>query len=193
MKNLALRAALLCFLLSGLSACIQRPPSSQSKRDGVDRASMKGVLLKEVPGSAARQVRAVYANSAELAAIDYQPRSPRPGDRVTVTFYYRVLEETDEDWKIFVHVDNRGGATNRINGDHWPAGDKYRTSSWRKGEIVKDVWTFKVPSHFQGEGLDLWTGFYQVGKDDRWPLTNKSDVRHDGQNRVLAATIAMAK
>jgi hypothetical protein len=31
------------------------------------------------------------------------------------------------------------------------------------------------------------------GKDDRWPLTNKSEVQNDGQNRVLAATIAVAR
>jgi len=140
-----------------------------------------------------RNLRARYGAAVELAAIDYQPRSPRPGDTVHVSFFYRVLEETDDDWKIFVHVDNRGGSVDRINGDHWPVKDKYRTANWKKGEIVRDEWSFKIPGYYKGDGLDVWTGFYMPGKDDRWPLTNKSEVQNDGQNRVLAATIAVAR
>jgi len=192
MKTLALRVVPLCALV-GLVACIQRPPTSSQRREGVNRSSLQDALLKEVPASVARPVRAIYGGSVELAAVDFQPRYPRRGDTVSVSFYYRVLDETDDDWKIFVHVDSRGGPGDRINGDHWPVDDKYRTNAWRKGEVIKDVWSFRVPSDFQGDGLDLWTGFYPVGKDDRWPLTNKSEVQNDGQNRVLAATIPVAK
>ncbi|HEY3447424.1 MAG TPA: hypothetical protein VGK67_13720 [Myxococcales bacterium] len=194
MKTYLPRALALLALVS-LAACIQRPESPREQRENIDRAGLGtlGIILKAVPDGAGRNLRARFGDAVELVAVDHQPRSPKPGDTVNVAFYYRVVDETDDDWKIFVHVDNRGGAVDRINGDHWPAKDKYRTSSWKKGEIVRDDWSFKVPGSYQGDGLDVWTGFYMPGKDDRWPLTNKSEVQNDGQNRVLATTVVVAK
>lgn len=193
MKTSALCALALVATL-GLLSCIQRPQSPREQRENLDRTGLKsqGIILGQVP-EAGRALRARYGDAVELAAVDFQPRSPKPGDTVNMSFYYRVLDETDDDWKVFVHVDNRGGSVDRINGDHWPAKDKYRTSAWKKGEVVRDDWSFKVPGYYQGDGLDVWTGFYMPGKDDRWPLTNKSEVQNDGQNRVLAVTIVVAK
>ncbi|MGC4121712.1 MAG: hypothetical protein QM765_45475 [Myxococcales bacterium] len=194
MKTYLPRALALTALVS-LAACIQRPESPREQRESVDRAGLKtqGVVQSQPPDSPVRTLRARFGDAVELVAVDFQPRQPKPGDAVNVAFYYRVVDETDDDWKIFVHVDNRGGQVDRINGDHWPAKDKYRTSNWKKGEVVRDDWTFRVPGYYQGEGLDLWTGFYMPGKDDRWPLTNKNEVQNDGQNRVLAATVVVAK
>ncbi|MBI5545041.1 MAG: hypothetical protein HY901_14210 [Deltaproteobacteria bacterium] len=189
-KTLAILLALAS--LSGLGACIQRPPSPREKRESFDRSGLNDILLKSPP-SLPRRVGAVYGNAVELMGMEHSPQLPKAGDSVDVTFYYRVLDEADEDWKIFVHVDDPGGRGDRINADHWPANGRYNSRVWRKGEIVKDVWTFKVPGYYQGEGLNLWTGFYQPGKDDRWPLVNKSEVQNDGQNRVLAGTVPVGR
>lgn len=196
MTTSALRGPLAILLtisaLAGLAACIERPPSPRERRDRYDRKRLDDVLLTNVP-SPARPVGAVFGDAVQLVGVDFSPRSPKAGDSVEVTFYYRVLDETDDDWKVFVHVDDRGGRADRINGDHWAANGRYPTSAWRKGDVVKDVWSFKVPGYYQGEGLDLWTGFYQPGKDDRWPLINKTEVQNDGQNRVMAGTIPVGR
>lgn len=189
-RSLAVLLALTALL--GLTACIQRPTSPREKRDRFDRSRLGDVVLKEVPPFSKR-VGAVFGGSAELVGVELKPATARPGDTVEVTYLFRVLDEAEEDYKVFVHVDDRGGRGERINADHWPAGGRYPTSAWRKGEVVRDVWSFKVPGHYQGEAFDLWTGFYQPGKDDRWPLTNRQAVQNDGQNRVLAATLPVAR
>ncbi len=189
MRTHCLAAGALAALLTN-AACIERPPSPRDGRIQFDRGRLSDLLLHEVPGSAKR-VGAVFGEAVELAAVEFSPARPKPGDAVAVDYYFRVLEESEEDFKVFVHIDDRGGQAERINGDHWPAAGRYPVKVWRKGEIVKDRWSFRVPSYYNGEGFELWTGFYQPGKDDRWPLANRSEVRNDGQNRVLAASVPM--
>jgi hypothetical protein len=187
-----LHILLLSLALGCLAGCIERPPSPRETREKFDRSHLEEILLKSAPAYAKR-VGANFGDSVELMGVDWEPRVAHAGERVQVSFYFRVIDEADEDWKIFVHVDDHGGHGDRINADHWPAGRRYSTKVWRRGEVVKDTWSFNVAGNYQGEGLDLWTGFYQEGKDDRWTLTNKADVRNDGVNRVLAAMIPVAR
>lgn len=168
--------------------CIERAPTPRSRRTNFSRKGLGDVLLREAPATGTK-VGAIYGDAVELLGVDFSPARPKPGETVEVTFLYRVLREADEDYKVFVHVDGRGGRPERINGDHWPASGRYPTGVWRKGDVIKDRWSFKIPSYFDGDALDMWTGFYQPGKDDRWPLTNRNAVRHDGANRVLAASV----
>jgi hypothetical protein len=174
------------------AGCIERAPTPRDRREKFGRSGLSSVILSEAPVPA-RRVGAIFGESVELVGIDYRPALPKPGDKVEVTYYWRVLDEADVDYKVFVHVDDRGGRSNRINADHWPAGGKYPTGVWRRGEVILDRWSFRVPGYYEGEALNLWTGFYQPGKDERWPVTNRTQVQHDGQNRVLAATIKMAR
>jgi hypothetical protein len=176
--------------LTLLAACIERPPSPRDVRIKFDRSRLGDVLLREPP-SPQKRVGAMFGDAVELVGLDWHPQTPKPGDAVAVDFYYRVAEESEDDYKIFVHIDDRGGRSERINADHWPAGGHYPVRAWRRGDLIRDQWTFKVPSYYTGEALDLFTGFYPPGKDDRWPITNREKVQHDGQNRVLAATIPM--
>ena len=184
-KILALIALL---SLAGLASCIERPASPREKRERFDRSGMNDVVLREAPAFPKR-VGAIFGDAVELMGIDFQPAEPHAGDSVEVSFYYRVIDEAEEDWKIFVHVDDHGGHGDRINKDHWPANERYRTNYWRRGEFVKDTWKLSIPGYYQGDGYDLWTGFYQEGKDDRWPLSNRATVQNDGQNRVLAGMV----
>jgi hypothetical protein len=188
MRTLLLSSALAALLSS--AACIERPPSPRDSRLRFDRSRLGEVVLREAPSSQKR-VGAIFGDSVELVGAESSPSRPRPGDSVTVDFYFRVVDESEEDYKVFVHIDDRGGQAERINADHWPAGGLYPVKTWRKGEVVRDRWTFKVPSYYSGDTLEVWTGFYQPGKDDRWPLINRNDVRNDGQNRVMALAISM--
>ncbi len=177
---------LLAFVVAG---CIERPPSPRARRENFDRSRLGEVLMTSLPPSSGPG--AIFGDSVQLVRVETNPPAVKPGDKVEVTFVFKVLEEVDENYKIFVHIDPRGGDGGRINGDHWPADEKYPTNVWRRGEVIRDRWTFTVPSHSRATALDLWTGFYQPGKDDRWPVSNRNEVRTDGNNRVLAHSIPM--
>jgi hypothetical protein len=176
----------------GLSACIERPASPRERRDRFERNGLTDVLLTSAP-SFPKRVGANFDNAAELMGLEVDPPVPHAGDTVKITYYFRAMEEADEDYKVFVHVDDRAGHGDRINADHWPANGHYPTSVWHRNDIIKDVWTFKIPGYYQGDALDLWTGFYQPGKDERWPVVNKNEVQNDGQNRVLSVTVPVAR
>jgi hypothetical protein len=181
---------LLAFLVAPLllAGCIERAPTPASRRSEFKRSSLGDVILTSVP-IAGQSVGAVFGSAAELAGVDYSPAHPKPGDKVEVTFYYRALAEADEDYKVFVHIDAHGSQAARINKDHWPASGRYPTGVWRWNDVVVDRWSFNVPSSFDGDAFEIWTGFYQPGKDERWPLTNRGSVQNDGQNRVRAVSI----
>lgn len=184
---LLLPASLALLVLA--AACIERPASPRTRREKFDRSGLSDVLLTSLPPTTAPG--AVFGEALQLVKVEVNPPAPSPGDRVEVSYYFRVLDEVDEDYKIFVHIDDRAGRESRINGDHWPSKGRYPTGAWRRGEVVRDAWTFTVPPGAAGAMLDVWTGFYQPGKDDRLAVTNRNEVRTDGNNRVLAVTVAV--
>ncbi len=183
-----LLALLSCLAAAALCSCIERPVSIRNQRDRFDRSALSDVVSNQAP-TPMRRVGAIFGDDVELYGVDWSPARPKPGDQVQVTYYFRVIDETEENYKVFVHVDDHAGHAERINADHWAAQERYPLKMWRRGEFVRDTWSFKIPKWFDGEALDLWTGFYPPGKDDRWPLSNKGEVTNDGQNRVLAASL----
>jgi hypothetical protein len=187
----------LCLVV--LTGCIERAQQPHNERQEFDRTGIRDLIVPSIPPNA-HPVGAKFGNAGdqvELAAVAFDPPAAGPGASVKVTFFYRVLDnEPGENWKAFVHIeDGRGG---RINGDHWPTGQgslsaagRYPMSVWRRGEIIRDEWSFSVPSYSDVEKLDFWTGLYNPYRDDRLPLTNASQVANDGQNRVMAGSLGL--
>lgn len=189
-----MRQALLtgALALAAVAGCIERAPTPADKRAQFDRSRVRPFLLDALP-STAQPVGALFGNSVELAAYDFFPRQPRPGDTVEVTFFWRVHRPPEVNFKVFVHGESRG-AERRINADHWPAERRYPTDVWQAGEIVRDRFPVKISAGFEGDVLSLWTGFYRTQKpDERWPLTSAGAGLGDGKNRLRAAIIPIAR
>ncbi len=187
----------LCLLLG---ACIERAQQPAAKRQEIDRSAARDVVVPSIPPNA-RPAGARFGASGdqiELVAVAFDPPNPQPGSTVKVSFFYRCLGETEDNWKVFVHIeDGRGG---RINGDHWPTGygnmssaGRYPTAAWRQGEIIRDDWAFGIPGYSDVDKLELWTGFYNPYKPDgdRLPLLNVGQIRNDGQNRAMVAQLSL--
>jgi hypothetical protein len=181
-----MRNALL-LALGCLAACIERPETPRMRAAEVDRARLADVLLSSAP-SPRYPVGAEWGERIELVGVDVTPDPVPRGGQVTVTAYYRVLDEVADDWKIFVHVDDEGKGGVRVNADHWPAEDRFRTAGWRKGDVVKDTYKVTVPAT-AADRLELWTGFYQ--DNDRLDVSSAGRGLHDGQNRVRIAILTV--
>jgi hypothetical protein len=204
------------------AACIERAQqTAQPRRQEVDRSAANAFVVPSIP-MGVRPLGAKFGSAGdqiELAGVAFDQPEAKPGSTVRVIFFFRVLNDVDDNWEVFVHIeDGRGG---RVNGDHWPTGygaaaARYPTNAWRRGEIVRDEWAFAVPTFPEGppcqsasectsgtnclpgaggqkvcrvDHLELWTGLYHG--DDRLPLLNGSQVRNDGQNRVMAAALGL--
>lgn len=190
-RKAALAAAFLAMSL-GSAACIERAPTPASRRAAFDRSGLKKVLLDKVPEGVSPS-GAVFGEAVELAGYEISPASPRPGDKVSVTFYWKVAKAPELNFKVFVHADTVGGE-GRVGADHWPARKAYTTDLWQPGEIVKDRFAFVVPGGFDGEGIDLWAGFYlPKSQDVRLPLSNPGNGRSDGKNRLKVTRIPVSR
>ena len=126
-------------------------------------------------------LKANLEDKIEVLGMTVDKPKAAPGSRVVFTFYFRALENIDEDWQIFMHGD---GVNNvyRIHGDHYPAEGNYTTDLWQKGEIIADRLVKYVPLDAPFGRYDIWIGFY-IG-EARLKLKNPDDVPNDGSNRI---------
>jgi len=180
-----LPTAMLSVLLLG-SACIVEAPGGASAEE------RRAVTVKEVPALSVRN-GANLGGKVELTAASVEPGRLTPGSRAQVTLYFKVLQPLDEDYHVFVHVEDVGGRMERMNMDHPPAGGRLPTSQWKPGEVVKDEFSIYLPADATAKALNIWLGMWDPKTDSRLPLTNPDAVRNDGRNRILLAQVPVAQ
>jgi hypothetical protein len=175
----ALAVALLC------TACIERPFDQPQTRAQVDRSALRDVLLPPPPDAVA--VGAVFGNAAELLGYKLEPPQMVAGQRAKLTLYWRCNAEM-EPWHIFVHLDDATGTGARIHAEHDPAGGRFPTEAWKPGDLIADSFWFVPGDH----PLLLFLGFYSQG-ENRLALTSPGRGRDDGNNRLLAGVLPVAR
>jgi hypothetical protein len=169
-------------------ACIERPfDESQAApaRAQVDRAALLDVLV--APPADATVVGAVFGNSAELLAYKLEPAQMVSGQRTKLTLYWRSRAEMER-WHIFVHLDDASGTGGRIHAEHDPAGGRFPTDAWKPGDQIADAFVFPAGPN----PLLLFLGFYSEG-ENRLTLTSPGRGRDDGNNRLLAGVLPIAR
>jgi hypothetical protein len=129
----------------------------------------------------------------EILGATIQPGALVPGEQGKVTAYYKVLAPIEQDFMVFVHVEDPDGHMERLNVDHPPGGGARPTSQWAVGETIKDEYVVYVPTGSQVRGLMVWTGFWQPRTDARLKLKNVDQVKNDGNNRVMLAQIPVVQ
>ncbi len=88
-------------------------------------------------------IHATIDTLAELISVRVSPQNVTDGDEVTVTLRWRVLEETDNNYVVGVHL--QGLDRSYLGGTaHWPANGRYATSLWKKGDVFLDTYHFRV-------------------------------------------------
>jgi hypothetical protein len=143
---------------------------------------------------------AIFGDKIKLVGFDvdaHQDASGEPylvpGETTTFTWYWKVLDDVDENWKIFVHFDsdnsNVDPAKRRQNLDHAPLDGLYPTSRWKKGKIIEDVQEVTIRSDYPTGTSTPYIGFYKGKK--RLPITNKQEdkIRATEDNRFIGASI----
>lgn len=175
--RLVLLSCLLC-----CSACIIPAPSTESapERQRPIQANVPPLQLKN---------GANLGDKIEITGLVVQPGIATPGEPLKVSAFYKVLDDLQTDYLVFVHVEDADGRVERINADHPAAGGTVPTSKWKKGETIRDDFQVYVPPTMTVRGLNLLMGFWDPKTDARLPLKNGDVVRHDGQNRILIGQV----
>ncbi len=157
-------------------------PNPQDSRKAVES------ILTELP-SGVTPIDADFEGKIRMVGWTVEPPVVKPGESVTVSFYYRAQQVMDRDWQIFVHGDGPQGGSNRIHVDHFPLDGLYPTTEWQEGEIIRDRFVINVGANYPFDYFYLWTGWY-IG-NQRLRLANNPP--NDGQNRVRGPRIQVQR
>jgi hypothetical protein len=146
-------------------------------------------------GQAPLQVKvgANFEDKVELIGVMVQPGQLLPGEQGRVTAYFKVLAPLEQDYMIFIHVEDPEGHMERLNVDHAPGGGVRPTSQWAVGETIQDEFTVYVPPNSQVHALNVWGGFWQPRTDARLRLKNVDQVKNDGNNRILFVQVPVTQ
>ncbi len=168
------------------SACIVEAPGGASPKD------RRQAVVTQVPPLSVNS-GANFEDKVELVGATVLPGRLAPGDSARVTAYFKVLKPLEEDYLIFVHLEDAEGRMERVNVDHKPAGGLYPTTQWKPGETVKDEFILSLPSGVTARTLNLWLGFWEAKTDTRLQLRNPEAVRNDGRSRVMLVQVPVAR
>jgi hypothetical protein len=169
-----------------LSACIVEAPGGSSPNE------RRQAVVAQVPPLSVRN-GANFEDKVELVGATVQPGRIAPGEVARVTAFFKVLKPLEDDYMVFVHLEDPEGRMERLNVDHKPAGGLYPTTQWKVGETVKDEFSIALPSGASARAVNLWVGFWQPSTDARLQLKNPDVVRNDGRSRVLLVQVPVAQ
>ena len=121
--------------------------------------------MNAIENFAMRKDRKINFSSA-VSLLDYEFQKTQ--DRYRLILFWECLDRMDKNYKVFVHVYN---AENMpiYNADHYPH-PRYKTSLWRKGEVIRDEVTLPsgllVPFH-------IYVGLYDETTLEKMPVAGK--------------------
>lgn len=159
-----------------LVGCVERPAELSSAQ----REQLREFVSADAPHPQ-HELDISFGDRIQLIGYDVAPRSIRPGQRVTVTWYWHVVHSVDSGWRLFTHLvdaDDR----NRLNVD----GDGqirqlYQPGQWHDDEYITDRQEFTLPADWGSNRLKIYLGFWNG--PNRLEVTNGPS---DGENRALA-------
>ncbi len=166
---------------------LPRPVNVQESRKSVDRSALREVVRTAKP-TPRDPFELILGDDIKIIGASLPAEPVSPGDTIVISTFIEVLHELDRNWKMFCHIDLRGGR-HRVHGDHYPLSGQYPTSAWQKGEFVEDRFEKTVDRGAPAGTYDVFVGFY-IG-DERMPFTSGDNKHHSGDNRVRLGSITI--
>jgi hypothetical protein len=103
------------------------------------------------------------------------PDRVKPGQSMQVTLVWQALGETDEDYKVFVHLLGPDGRP-VAQSDAMPANWTRPTSGWQVGEYVTDLHTLDLNPDLPPGDYRLVAGMYDATTGQRLPAAPGGDT-----------------
>ena len=105
-----------------------------------------------------------------------------PGETMTITLYWRVLNPSDRSYKVFIHLIGPDGRP-IAQGDNFPMQGDRPTTTWQPGETLIDNYTIALPPDLSPGSHPLRIGFYDPSTNERLTpvLDAEGKTQVDGQ------------
>lgn len=131
------------------------------------------------------ELRANLGDQVELLGYDLETQNVQPGQVVSVTLYWRGLEEMSRSYTVFTHLVGPDGQT-WGQWDNEPQRGQAPTTRWVPGEVVADPYEIPLDEEAQEGPLTLYVGMYDLLTMTRLPLL-------DGSGAPAGDSIAVAE
>jgi hypothetical protein len=168
------------------AGCVEQP--TQPNRGGASQQELERIRRQVVSRTAPTPQHALsfnWDNKVELLGYDInvQNNTLRPGQSVTVTWYWKCRAPTGDGWRLFTHLDDANGPrTNQDNvGDTRRA---YQPERWRAGEFIRDTQSFELPADWDSPTVRVHLGVWKDGQP-RMAVTPADRTDGDRRARVL--------
>lgn len=176
MRRVALLAAALA-----VAACVEKSPGGGEKPDP---AYAKTQILSTEP-TPQHVVNANIGDKILYLGCDVDKASVKPGEKFTVTHYWKVLNPPGGDYRVFTHVKGQSGA-DWINVDATKMRAAYPTSEWKAGDVFRDEQAITLKAGWTSPFLTVNVGLYRKGQQGEDARLQIISGPNDGHRAVVA-------
>ena len=154
-----------------------------------DPAYVKQNLLSAEP-TPNHAVGADLGGKVIYLGADLDRETVKPGEKLTVIHYWKVVQPPGTEWRIFTHVD---GATGKdwLNVDSTKMRSSYGPDKWKAGDLIRDEQTITMKSDWSSSFAAIHVGLYKKGSSsdkDRLPVVSGPTA---DKGRILVARLAV--
>jgi hypothetical protein len=170
-----------CGAVLGLGACKDRAVPGGAKKD--PEYAQKNLLSTAPTPKAA--VNADFGGKVVYLGNDVEKTALKPGEKFTITHYWKVVQPPGDDYAIFTHVRGSGGEW--MNVDLTKMRTSYPLGDWKAGDIIRDEQTITLKNDWKSPVATVNIGIYKRGghsENDRLAIVSGPD---DGHRGIIAA------
>jgi hypothetical protein len=169
--------ALLFVVVAVLAGCKDRELPGGSKKD--PEYAKKNLLSAEPTPKQA--VNADLGGKLVYLGNDVDKTTLKPGEKFTITHYWKVVQAPGSDYAIFTHV--RGASGEWMNVDSTKMRSSYPLADWKAGDLIKDEQTITLKKDWKSAVATVHVGVYRRGghsENDRLPIVTGPNDGHRG-------------
>jgi 4-amino-4-deoxy-L-arabinose transferase-like glycosyltransferase len=148
----------------------QEPRQSDIDRVHLGEIMTVGGLGQVEPEDVPNARQEIFASVVKLVGYEISPDAIGPGDSLTISLYWRVLEKPPADYTVFIHVLNDSGEL-VTQFDRPAGGNAAPTSTWQAGQTLRDAYPLSVPEDVSPGTYTIRTGMYIWPSMERLPIS----------------------
>lgn len=171
-----------------ITACVGGG-KKQSLSEG-EKEQLKAFILDAPPADMPHKLDINFEGKVHMIGYRFEPEAAKPGQEVTLTYYWRCDEQVDDGYQLFTHVQVEGadrfenldasGALRREENKHQVLGP----DRWERGKIYVDSQKWTVPAAPPGPDATVYVGIYK--NDARLKIVSGPN---DGDGRAIVGRV----
>ncbi len=117
-----------------------------------------------------------FGEAIDLLGYTLKSARPRLGDAVHLTLYWRSQQPVEDDYTVFVHIEDDSGRL-VLAADSQPRLGDYPTSIWSPGEVIDDPHTVRIPGDMAAGTYHVIIGWYLLDSGERLAVDGADQFR----------------